>query len=103
MKNIKVNYTNQDGKRTSTTINKSICEYYYYATATDEERMTLKDWCENDTKGYVEMRNKILNKMAQEAADTVTKETIERGVLKGTDQKEIECYMLEKIMLNRRY
>ncbi len=53
MKNIKVNYTDENGKRTSTTINRNICWRYFQNTETYKEEKGGKDSIRQEIQRFV--------------------------------------------------
>lgn len=92
MKNIKVNYTNHENKRTSTTINKNIVKKLIFKEQPEWCKELLEDediinFCENETKILTKFAQKITN----EYEDYMQK--IECTV----SQEKIEMHMLDKL------
>lgn len=76
MSNIKINYTNIDGKRTSTTINRAIAKHFYYTT---------DDYETNRGKGIPSDYNERIKKEVQEFVNEmnlhIDKDYIENSLL----------------------
>lgn len=93
-KNIKVNYTDFDGKRTSTTINFAICERLYWEKVDYETRRKIID-----EKNYQEKERKLITEIAQEFINNLLKSQKEdTGSIRGTSQYGIESHMLMELM-----
>lgn len=93
-KNIKVNYTDFDGKRTSTTINFAICERLYWEKVDYETRRKIIG-----EKNYQEKERKLITEIAQEFINNLLKSQKEdTGSIRGTSQYGIESHMLMELM-----
>ena len=92
-KNIKVNYTDFDGKRTSTTINFSICENLYWKKVDIETRKKMIG-----EENYQEKERKLITEIAQEFVNNLLKSQKENaGSIRGTSPYGIESNMLMEI------
>ena len=95
-KNIKVNYTDFDGKRTSTTINFAICENLYWKKVDHETRRKL---IEEEYKEFQEKERKLITEIAQEFINNLLKSQKEdAGSIRGTSQYGIESNMIMELM-----
>ena len=93
-KNIKVNYTDFDGKRTSTTINFAICENLYWKKVDIETRKKLIA-----EENYQALERKLITETAQEFINNLLKsQKDDTGSIKGTSQYGIETHMLMELM-----
>jgi vacuolar-type H+-ATPase subunit B/Vma2 len=93
-KNVKVNYTDFDGKRTSTTINFSICENLYWEKVDIETRKKMIG-----EENYQEKERKLITEIAQEFVNNLLKSQKEDvGSIRGTSQYGIESNMLMELM-----
>lgn len=93
-KNIKVNYTDFNGKRTSTTINFAICENLYWKKVDLETRRKIMD-----EENYQEKERKLITETAQEFINNLLKSQKEdAGSIRGTSQYGIESNMLMELM-----
>ena len=93
-KNIKVNYTDFDGKRTSTTTNFSICENLYWKKVDIETRKKMIR-----EENYQEKERKLITEIAQEFINNLLKSQKEdAGSIRGTSQYGIESNMLMELM-----
>lgn len=93
-KNIKVNYTDFNGKRTSTTINFAICENLYWKKVDHETRRKIMD-----EENYQEKERKLITEIAQEFINNLLKSQKEdAGSIRGTSQYGIESNMLMELM-----
>lgn len=93
-KNIKVNYTNYEDKRSSTTINFAICERLYWEKVDRETRRKLMD-----EENYQEKERKLITEIAQEFVNSILKSQKEdTGSIRGTSQYGIETHMLMELM-----
>ena len=89
-KNIKVNYTDFYGKRTSTTINFAICENLYWKKVDIETRKKMIG---------EEKERKLITEIAQEFINNLLKSQKEdAGSIRGTSQYGIESNMLMELM-----
>ena len=89
-KNIKVNYTDFDGKRTSTTINFAICENLYWKKVDIETRKKMIG---------EEKERKLITEIAQEFVNSILKSQKEdTDSIRGTSQYGIETHMLMELM-----
>lgn len=96
-KNIKVNYTDFDGKRTSTTINFAICENLYWKKVDIETRRKLIE--EENYQELQEKERKLITETAQEFINNLLKSQKEdAGSIRGTSQYGIESNMLMELM-----
>jgi len=96
-KNIKVNYTDFNGKRTSTTINFAICENLYWKKVDHETRRKLID--EENYQDFQEKERKLITEIAQEFINNLLKSQKEdAGSIRGTSQYGIESNMLMELM-----
>ena len=92
-KNVKVNYTDFDGKRTSTTINFSICENLYWKKVDIETRKKMIG-----EENYQEKERKLITGIAQEFVNNLLKSQKENaGSIRGTSPYGIESNMLMEI------
>lgn len=100
-KNIKVNYTDFNGKRTSTTINFAICENLYWKKVDIETRRKLIEE-EERYKGFQKLQEKerkLITETAQEFINNLLKSQKEdTGSIRGTSQYGIESNMLMELM-----
>ena len=93
-KNIKVNYTDFDGKRTSTTINFAICENLYWKKVDIETRKKLIA-----EENYQALERKLITETAQEFINNLLKsQKDDTGSIKGTSQYGIESLMIMELM-----
>ena len=93
-KNIKVNYTDFYGKRTSTTINFAICENLYWKKVDIETRKKLIA-----EENYQALERKLITETAQEFINNLLKsQKDDTGSIKGTSQYGIESNMLMELM-----
>lgn len=93
-KNIKVNYTDFNHKRTSTTINFAICERLYWEKVDYETRRKIID-----EENYQEKERKLITEIAQEFINNLLKSQKEdTGSIRGTSQYGIESHMLMELM-----
>lgn len=86
MKNIKVNIINIDGKRSSTTLNYTICKWLYIRNATDEESLALLDYDIKEIRMVVSQKaqsftNDLVSKMEHYATSGITQEQIENQMM----------------------
>lgn len=96
-KNIKVNYTDFDGKRTSTTINFAICENLYWKKVDIETRRKIIE--EENYQEFQEKERKLITETAQEFINNMLKSQKEdTGSIRGTSQYGIESNMLMELM-----
>lgn len=94
MKNIKVNYTNYEGKRTSTTINFAICENLYWKKISIDKRRELIN-----EENYQEKERKLITETAQEFInDMLESQKKDTNSIRGTSQYGIESHMLMELM-----
>lgn len=92
-KNIKVNYTDFEGKRTSTTINFAICENLYWKKVDIETRKKMIG-----EENYQEKERKLITEIAQEFVNSMLKSQKENtGSIIGTSQYGIESIMMMEI------
>ncbi len=95
-KNIKVNYTDFDGKRTSTTINFAICENLYWKKVDIETRRKL---IEENYQEFQEKERKLITETAQEFVNNLLKsQEKDTDSIRGTSQYGIESHMLMELM-----
>lgn len=93
-KNIKVNYTNFEDKRSSTTINFAICERLYWMKVDYETRRKIID-----EENFQEKERKLITEIAQEFVNNILKRQKEdTESIRGTSQYGIETHMLMEIM-----
>ena len=93
-KNIKVNYTDFNDKRTSTTINFAICERLYWEKVDYETRRKIID-----EENFKEKERKLITEIAQEFINNLLKSQKEdTGSIRGTSQYGIESHMLMELM-----
>ena len=93
-KNVKVNYTDFDGKRTSTTINFSMCENLYWKKVDIETRKKMIG-----EENYQEKERKLITEIAQEYVNSILKRQKENtGSIRGTSQYGIESNILMELM-----
>lgn len=93
-KNIKVNYTDFDGKRTSTTINFAICENLYWKKVDIETRKKLIA-----EENYQALERKLITETAQEFINNLLKsQKDDTGSIKGISQYGIESLMIMELM-----
>lgn len=93
-KNIKVNYTDWNDKRTSTTINFAICERLYWEKVDCKTRRKIMD-----EENYQEKERKLITETAQEFINNLLKSQKEdTGSIRGTSQYGIESHMLMELM-----
>lgn len=94
MKNIKVNYTDYEGKRTSTTINFAICENLYWKKVSIDKRRKLIN-----EENYQEKERKLITETAQEFVNNLLKsQEKDTNSIRGTSQYGIESHMLMELM-----
>lgn len=92
-KNIKVNYTNYAGKRSSTTINFAICERLYWEKVDYKTRRKIIE-----EENYQKER-KLITEIAQEFVNNILKSQKEdTGSIRGTSQYGIETHMLMELI-----
>ncbi len=95
-RNIKVNYTDYDGKRTSTTINFAICENLYWKKVDRETRRKLIE-----EENYQEKERKLITEIAQEFINNMLKsQKQDTDSIRGTSQYGIESHMIMELMKN---
>ena len=96
-KNIKVNYTDFDGKRTSTTINFAICENLYWKKVDIETRRKLIE--EENYQEFQEKERKLITEIAQEFVNNLLKsQEKDTDSIRGTSQYGIESHILMELM-----
>ena len=96
-KNIKVNYTDFNDKRTSTTINFAICENLYWKKVDIETRRKLIE--EENYEEFQEKERKLITETAQEFVNNLLKsQEKDTDSIRGTSQYGIESNMLMEIM-----
>ncbi len=100
-KNIKVNYTNYENKRSSTTINFAICERLYWEKVDCETRRKLIEE-EERYKGFQKLQEKerkLITETAQEFVNNLLKsQEKDTESIRGTSQYGIESHMLMELM-----
>lgn len=92
MKNIKVNITNLDGKRSSTTLNFAICEKLHEKSVfkTPEEHKPVYKTTDEYVKGISDVAQSYTNYLLSVAV---------KSGYKGTDQYYLESNMIEELLM----
>lgn len=98
MKPIKVNYKNDEMKRTSTTINETIAWHLFMKLRTEEERVQIKEHPEPHSESYREMLDSLVQRKAQKFVNNLEKKDLEEfGEFTGLEKRDIEEYMMMEI------
>ena len=96
MKPIKVNYWNDEGKRTSTTINQTIAWHFFHKYRTDDEAEKMRKGNSFDS-AYDKMVHKMVQKKAQDFVKELEKHDSHLGEPVGANKRDIEEHMMMKI------
>lgn len=96
MKPIKINYKNEEGKRTSTTINETIAWHFFFKHRTEEEWEILKKAPRWNNK-YDDLVHKTVQKKVQEFVTKLQKEDNWHSEMMGTNKTDIEEHLMQEI------